>query len=524
MHISFKTKIIFWGFFLLISGLISIQTLEAATNKLSGRILLQVEQNGEAWYVNPDNQKRYFLGRPADAFALMRELGLGISENNYKNFENNNNKATANLSGKILLRVESNGEAYYVNPLDLKMHYLGRPADAFQVMRDLGLGITDVDLDKINTEEVVVVNQGVEIDTLTPAQDANSYTGSGTHNFKKGDSITDEINNVKWVMSDPHIEYGQKWMVFERYNAKTNEKMTDFMYYLDPEKMDEKNETVQSLYSANTDLTHVYFFTYNKQNSDRSYNLTFDFKLKGVLGDTAVGHKEILIVPVYFDDEYEVFDQFPLYRDTFLRPALGEIKAYLKVKQIEFLGQEIMTENFTIADAVKLGKVSDYLPNNETDNNDARIALVKNYTDYNPDGFDVIAFLFFTEQRPEGSYRNTARVNQAMITNHQSQITDLELKTPKLIHQLRDTITNGLLHEFLHVYGMSDESGAGKHYFYEGKFYDGAQSLDEYPKNIITPESEIGEIQKIDSLVACEIGWCDKNNNGIFDANEYFVN
>ncbi|HMB66120.1 MAG TPA: hypothetical protein VKO42_04540, partial [Patescibacteria group bacterium] len=47
---------------------------------LSGRIVLNVEENGEAWYVYPDTNKRYFLGRPADAFEIMRELGLGIAE------------------------------------------------------------------------------------------------------------------------------------------------------------------------------------------------------------------------------------------------------------------------------------------------------------------------------------------------------------------------------------------------------------------------------------------------------------
>ena len=49
--------------------------------QVKGKILLQVEQNGEGWYVNPDNGLRYFLGRPADAFALMRSLGLGITDN-----------------------------------------------------------------------------------------------------------------------------------------------------------------------------------------------------------------------------------------------------------------------------------------------------------------------------------------------------------------------------------------------------------------------------------------------------------
>ncbi len=51
-------------------------------DRLSGKILLQVEDNGEAWYVNPENKQRYFLGRPEDAFQVMRTLGLGISNDN----------------------------------------------------------------------------------------------------------------------------------------------------------------------------------------------------------------------------------------------------------------------------------------------------------------------------------------------------------------------------------------------------------------------------------------------------------
>jgi len=56
------------------------------TNRLSGRILLQIEEKGEAWYVEPTTKAKHFMGRPADAFSMMREFGLGISENNFKNF------------------------------------------------------------------------------------------------------------------------------------------------------------------------------------------------------------------------------------------------------------------------------------------------------------------------------------------------------------------------------------------------------------------------------------------------------
>jgi len=114
-------------------------------NKLNGQILLQVESNGEAHYIYPDDSKRYYLGRPADAFNVMRELGLGATHN----FITSHTIYPTNVLGKILIDVEQNGEAYYIYPKDKKAYYLGRPADAFRIMRELGLGITNNDLSKI---------------------------------------------------------------------------------------------------------------------------------------------------------------------------------------------------------------------------------------------------------------------------------------------------------------------------------------------------------------------------------------
>ncbi|MEA3449775.1 MAG: CARDB domain-containing protein [Patescibacteria group bacterium] len=171
---------------------------------LRGKIILTVEQAGEAYYVNPNTQTHHFLGRPDDAFAVMREQGIGISnENLYKipiglsgsgtdsdadglsdyleetiglrfdagdtdgdgyndkdelingynpwgegrqNLDDNFSKAQG---GRILLQVEKNGEAWYVSPVDNKRYFLGRPADAFAVMRELGLGISDSDFDSL---------------------------------------------------------------------------------------------------------------------------------------------------------------------------------------------------------------------------------------------------------------------------------------------------------------------------------------------------------------------------------------
>jgi hypothetical protein len=202
---------------LLISFLMPFSTNAASIH--SGKIYLQVEQNGEAWYVNPVDGNRYYLGRPADAFNLMKTLGLGISEKNISEIpigllttsdsdadqdglsndletaigtsiwsgDSDNdefadkteiekwfnplgkgilkkNTALANkLSGRIILQSEKHGEAWYVNPKDKKRYFLGRPQNAFEIMYNLGIGITNTALAKIPTKYVSV---GLKVNDL----------------------------------------------------------------------------------------------------------------------------------------------------------------------------------------------------------------------------------------------------------------------------------------------------------------------------------------------------------------------
>jgi hypothetical protein len=143
-----RKKSIFLLTMIFVLGLtpIDFSNAENLSTMLKGKILLQVEDVGQAWYIDPDTSERAFLGRPDDAFRIMRELGLGISEKDYNSFAG---YASSRLAGKILLRVEAKGEAYYVFPDDLKMYYLGRPADAFIIMREKGFGITNDDLNKV---------------------------------------------------------------------------------------------------------------------------------------------------------------------------------------------------------------------------------------------------------------------------------------------------------------------------------------------------------------------------------------
>lgn len=137
------------GFFLFTS----VTAAQSLGQSLKGRILLQVESKGEAWYIYPNNLKRYYLGRPDDAFNIMRQLGLGAKHDFIVKYLGK--KFPISVYGKILLDVGDKGKAYYIFPQDGQGYYLGKPADAFNVMRNLGLGITNNNLAKIisSTEE-----------------------------------------------------------------------------------------------------------------------------------------------------------------------------------------------------------------------------------------------------------------------------------------------------------------------------------------------------------------------------------
>jgi len=123
-------------------------------NKLKGYILLQVESHGEAWYVNPVDGKRYYMKDGATAYEMMRKFGLGITNTDLgklpqENQRNNNPSLVNKLKGKILLQVQSLGEAWYINPKTGFRYYMKNGEAAYNLMRNYSLGITNKDLEKI---------------------------------------------------------------------------------------------------------------------------------------------------------------------------------------------------------------------------------------------------------------------------------------------------------------------------------------------------------------------------------------
>lgn len=56
-----------------------VKIIDPLVDKLKGRILLQVQSHGEAWYINPVDGKRYYLKDGEEAYRIMSKLGLGIT-------------------------------------------------------------------------------------------------------------------------------------------------------------------------------------------------------------------------------------------------------------------------------------------------------------------------------------------------------------------------------------------------------------------------------------------------------------
>lgn len=55
---------------------------------LAGQILLQVEDNGEAWYLSPVDNLRYFIADYNELFKIIEILAIGISSDNIKQIAN----------------------------------------------------------------------------------------------------------------------------------------------------------------------------------------------------------------------------------------------------------------------------------------------------------------------------------------------------------------------------------------------------------------------------------------------------
>ncbi len=164
----------------------STYAANSITNRLKGRLLLQVEKGGAIWYVNPTDVQKYQVTF-ANALSLFQKLALGITnadllkipvdldsinsnldsdndgypdktelQNGYSpylagsnsRFKTDNNLAKK-LKGKLLLQVQQGGAIWYVDVNGIRHN--ARWNNLMDLFRRLALGITDKDLAMVGT-------------------------------------------------------------------------------------------------------------------------------------------------------------------------------------------------------------------------------------------------------------------------------------------------------------------------------------------------------------------------------------
>jgi hypothetical protein len=113
---------------------------------LAGRIVIQTQAQGQAWYIDPVSKKRIFLDGPTTAYNTMIANALGISN---ADFANLSTTVPSNVKGRFIIKTEDHGKLYYVNPVNNSITYIGSPSDAQMLIKTVGLGITNSDLSTI---------------------------------------------------------------------------------------------------------------------------------------------------------------------------------------------------------------------------------------------------------------------------------------------------------------------------------------------------------------------------------------
>lgn len=211
------------------SNAISVAETSRMTERLKGHIILAVEKNGEAYYVTEDGEAVY-MKNGVNAFEIMRKLGLGISNANLNKLQQGDKNLKTRLSGKIVLAVEQNGEAYYINPSDLKIYYLKDGEAAFEVMRSKGLGISNANLSKISKKEA----SQIQTKTQAQAQNINAeqsdkkidltaiYTSSGVKLDWQTNFVSDKGFKVVISEEENPVYPGNDYHYFSDKNIKSD--------------------------------------------------------------------------------------------------------------------------------------------------------------------------------------------------------------------------------------------------------------------------------------------------------------
>ncbi len=186
--------------------------------QMEGLMLLDVEGNGEVYYVDPVTGAKEYLADGAAAHSLLERRALGINEENFallvqgveKGEESvcRTNELGTRLKGRIVLRVEKQGEAWWILPVNCRAYYVGTQEAAYNLMKRFSLGITKDNLARIPDTDRQKLKRAVRFSVYAYAEE------NGVDLQEARDAVKAELGDVraclraKNVSSSDDIERG----------------------------------------------------------------------------------------------------------------------------------------------------------------------------------------------------------------------------------------------------------------------------------------------------------------------------
>ncbi|PIQ67869.1 hypothetical protein CO173_03135 [Candidatus Uhrbacteria bacterium CG_4_9_14_3_um_filter_41_35] len=209
------------------NALVKPKTSVNLTERLRGHILLQVENHGEAWYVHPTENTRYYMKDGNTAYEMMRKFGLGITNSDLVKLQTGDQSLLARLRGQIVLQVENHGEAFYIHPTENKITYLKDGETAYTVMREQSLGITNADLEKITSSEFTALSYN----TQTTSNTTTSTTQTDLNISTVPSNIDLDYINTYWQnrVNNLRVEKGLRELTVDNRWIGTATKYAEYM-------------------------------------------------------------------------------------------------------------------------------------------------------------------------------------------------------------------------------------------------------------------------------------------------------
>lgn len=127
---------------------------------LAGQMLLDSKSLGDLWYVYPGDFHRYYVGTAEDAYKVLKNLSLGISN---ADFEKMASSAPDRLKGRFMIKTEDGGRAFYVNPKDNSFVYVENPQSALFLLRHLATSTSGCILKNVPIGKLITDAFGKEI-------------------------------------------------------------------------------------------------------------------------------------------------------------------------------------------------------------------------------------------------------------------------------------------------------------------------------------------------------------------------